>query len=283
MRDVPVDFALAVNELGYAPLSEQEPVERRTVADEVVQRIINLVKSGNLRAGDRLPTENELATAFQISRPSVREGLKMLRILGVTESRQGGRYYVTDLSTSRLIKPIQFVVLLQEYNVATHLEARAAVDFALVRMACERATGEEIQQIQFLAEAGHKFVTDPVGFRLLDVEFHQKINDSARSPMLERISRSLYELGFEFRRIATEIPGVIENSVADHDLIARAIAARKADMAEKAFRQHLEHVRHTTTEAQAIVANRRRQQVGTPPSAAVRLATQKIPRKARKK
>jgi GntR family transcriptional repressor for pyruvate dehydrogenase complex len=283
MRDVPVDFALAVNELGYAPLSEQEPVERRTVADEVVQRIINLVKSGNLRAGDRLPTENELATAFQISRPSVREGLKMLRILGVTESRQGGRYYVTDLSTSRLIKPIQFVVLLQEYNVATHLEARAAVDFALVRMACERATAEEIQQIQFLAEAGHKFVTDPVGFRLLDVEFHQKINDSARSPMLERISRSLYELGFEFRRIATEIPGVIENSVADHDLIARAIAARKADMAEKAFRQHLEHVRHTTTEAQAIVHNRRRQQVGTPPSAAVRLATQKIPRKARKK
>jgi DNA-binding FadR family transcriptional regulator len=71
----------------------------------------------------------------------------MLRILGVTESRQGGRYYVTDLSTSGLIKPVHR--LLQDYDVATHLEARAAVDFALVRMACERATDEEIQRLQF--------------------------------------------------------------------------------------------------------------------------------------
>ena|ERR1700730_8835914 len=101
--------------------------------------------------------------------------------------------------------------------------------------------------------------------------------------MLARISRSLYELGFEFRRIATEIPGVIENSVADHDLIARAITARKADMAEKAFRLHLERVRRTTIDAQAIVENRRRQQVGTLLSDPVRSATQKIPHKAKKK
>ena len=281
--DVPTNIALELTDLGQFPLSEQEPLERRTVADQVAQRIITLVKSGNLRAGDRLPTENELAAAFHISRPSVREGLKMLRILGVTESRQGGRYYVTDLSTSRLIKPIHFIVMLQAYDIGTHLEARVAVDIALTRSACERATEAEIQKVQFLAKAGHKFVSDPVGFRLLDVEFHQTINESARSPMLARLSQSLYELGFEFRRIATETPGVIERSVADHDLIARAIAARKPDMAEKAFRLHLEHVRDSTTDAQAVFENRRQRTASQPPRSLPIETTRAPTRKSAKK
>src|SRR5688572_10566813 len=77
-----------------AGLPSQPPLERPTVADQVTQRIIALVQAGNLRAGDQLPSESDLAAAFHISRPSVREGLKMLRVLGVLETRQGGRYSV---------------------------------------------------------------------------------------------------------------------------------------------------------------------------------------------
>jgi len=273
---------------GNFTLPDQPPLERRTVADQVAQRIIALVKSGNLRAGDRLPSESELASAFNISRPSVREGLKMLRILGVTESQQGGRYYITDLSTTRLIKPIQFIVLLQEYDVEAHLAARTAVDLALVRLACARATPATVQKLQTLAKTGHKFVTDPVGFRLLDFEFHQTINESARSPVLASISQSLYELGFEFRRIATEKPDVIKTSVADHDVIVRAITSRKPELAEKAFRSHLNHVRETTVQAQSIFENRRNQQhlsrdgnEAAPAQAAT--AAKKKPRRAKRK
>lgn len=255
-RDVLAGMISGVADPGPFALPSQQPLDRPTVADQVAQRIMALVKSGNLRAGDKLPSEGELAAAFNISRPSVREGLKMLRILGVAESRQGGRYYITDLSTTRLIKPLQFIVLLQEYDAEAHLAARIAVDVALVRLACERATPEVIQKLQTLAKAGHKFINDPVGFRLLDFEFHQTINESAASPILARISLSLYELGFEFRRIATETRGVIKTSVADHEVLVKAIAARKPDMAEKAFRLHLKHVGETTSQAQAIVKNR---------------------------
>jgi len=234
------------------------PLDRQTVPDQVAQRIIALVKSGNLRAGDKLPPETELASAFQISRPSVREGLKMLRMLGVVESQQGGRYYVTDLSTSRLIKPIEFIVLLQDYDAEAHLEAREAIDLTLVRLACARATPSEIQKLRALATTGHKFTTDAVSFRLLDFEFHQTINNAARSPMLARIALSLYELGLEFRRIATETPGVIDVSVGDHDDIANGIAKRNPEQAVKAYRKHLEHVRRTTVLARAQADARRR-------------------------
>ena len=70
---------------------------------------------------------------------------------------------------------------------------------------------------------------------------------------LARSSQSLYELGFEFRRIATETAEVIKQSLADHDLIARTISQRKPELAEKAFRLHLDHVRATTIQAQSTL------------------------------
>jgi GntR family transcriptional regulator, transcriptional repressor for pyruvate dehydrogenase complex len=247
----------------FSPL-QHEPLERRTIADQIVERIIELLKFGNLRAGDKLPSESALATAFRISRPSVREGLKMLRVLGIVESRQGGRYYITDLSPTRLMEPLQFVVLLRDYDADAHLEARMAIDLILVRLACERAQASEVHKIQSLAKSGHRFTTDPVGFRLLDFEFHRTINEAARNTLLARISQSLYELEFEFRRVATETPGVIAQSVADHDLIARAIAARNPALAEKSFRRHLDHVRDTTLAAQALLEKRHRSQSASP-------------------
>lgn len=262
-------------------LSSPEPLERRTVPDQLAHRIISLVKSGNLKAGDKLPSETELASAFQISRPSVREALKMLRMLGVTESRQGGRYYITDLSTDRLIKPIQFVVLLQGYDVEAHLEAREAVDLALLKLACERATPAEIQKLRTLAKTGHRFTADAVSFRLLDFEFHQTINAAARSPMLARIALSLYELGLEFRRIATETPGVIDVSVDDHDEIVEAIAARDADRAAAAYSLHLAHVRDTTQAAvEMLEESRRRRGAANPhPLAPPKLKAARRPRR----
>lgn len=240
-----------------AGLAAPAPLERRTVSDQLAERIMSLVKSGNLKAGDKLPSETELATAFQISRPSVREALKMLRMLEVAESRQGGRYYITDLSPDRLMKPLQFVVLLQDYDVEAHFEAREAVDLTLVRLACERITPPEVKKLRHLGTAGHRFTGDPVSFRLLDYEFHQTINTAARSPMLARISLSLYELALEFRRIATETPGVIDVSVCDHDEIVEGIAGGDPERAVAGYRMHLDHVRQTTNQAVAKLAESR--------------------------
>jgi GntR family transcriptional regulator, transcriptional repressor for pyruvate dehydrogenase complex len=247
--------------------SEQIPLRQRTIADQVVERIIELIKYGSLRAGDRLPSEGELTSAFRISRPSVREGLKMLCALGIVESRQGGRYYITDLSPTRLIEPLQFVVLLHAYDVDAHLEARTAIDLILVKLACERAQQDEIRKIQLLAKDGHRFTSDPIGFRLLDFEFHRTINGAAGNALLARISQSLYELEFEFRRVATETPGVIARSIADHDVIARAIAARDPRLAERAFRRHLENVRDSTIEAQRVIEARYADRGGKKPRA----------------
>ena len=189
-------------EPGPAADFEGVALERRSIAEQVASRILALVKSGNLKSGDRLPTEQQMAVALGISRPALREALKALTVLGVLESRQGGRYTVTDLSPSRLVAPLQFLMFVKSYDVGAHFEARAAVDLDLVRLAAARATDAERRRRARLAEDGRAFVSDPVGFRVLDFEFHQTINEAARSPLLATVAQGLYDIALAVRRIA---------------------------------------------------------------------------------
>jgi DNA-binding FadR family transcriptional regulator len=224
-------------------------LERRSIGEQVANRILAMIKSGNLKSGDRLPTEQQMGIAFGISRPPLREALKALTLMGVLESRQGGRYTVTDLSPSRLVAPFNVMLAIADYDVHEHFEARAVVDLELVRLCAERARPEHRQRILALAVDGRAFHEDPVAFRLLDIEFHQALNDGAGNRLLSALAQGLYDVALDVRREASAMPGVIQKSVAQHCEVAEAVAAGDAVAAVLAYRRHLEHVRDTTIES----------------------------------
>ncbi len=226
-------------------------LDRKPIAEQVANRIMGMIKSGNLKPGDRLPTEAQMTIAFGISRPPLREALKALTLMGVLVSRQGGRYTVTDLSPSRLVAPFNSVLAVADYDVHQQFETRTVVDLELVRLCCERASPEQRQRIRKLAVDGRAFEHDPVAFRLLDIEYHQAINDGAGNPLLTALAQVLYDLGLDVRRTASEVPGVIEKSNGQHIEIADAIMRGDAATAVAAYRAHLEHVRDTTIMAVA--------------------------------
>jgi GntR family transcriptional repressor for pyruvate dehydrogenase complex len=230
-------------------------IERRPIAEQVASRIMAMIKSGNLKSGDRLPTERQMGIAFGISRPPLREALKALTLMGVLESRQGGRYTVTDLSPSRLVAPFNTMLAVSDYDVNEHFEARLVVDLDLVRMCTLRATLEQRQRIMKHAIDGKAFYSDAVAFRLLDIEFHQSLNDAAGNRLLSAVAQGLYDIGLDVRRVASAMPGNIEKSVSQHIEIAEAILADDAMAAAAAYRRHLEHVRDTTIEAMASLAS----------------------------
>ena len=227
-------------------------LERRSISEQVANRILGMIKSGNLKAGDRLPTEQQMGIAFAISRPPLREALKALTLMGVLESRQGGRYTVTDLSPSRLVAPFNVMLSVADYDVHEHFEARAVVDLELVRLCAERATAEQRQRILKLAVDGRAFHDDPVAFRLLDIEFHQALNAGGANRLLSALAQGLYDVGLDVRRVASAVPGVIETSVAQHCAVAEAVTAGDAAAAVRAYLRHLEHVRDTTIQAMGV-------------------------------
>lgn len=230
-------------------------LERRPIAEQVASRIMGMIKSGNLKSGDRLPTEAQMTIAFGISRPPLREALKALTLMGVLSSRQGGRYTVTDLSPSRLVAPFNTMLSVADYDVHQQFEARSVVDLELVRLAVERGSREQLLRIHKLAVDGRAFHEDPVAFRLIDIEFHQAINDAAGNSLLSSLAQVLYDLGLDVRRMASEMPGVIPKSVGQHVVIADALLAGDAEAAVVGYRSHLEHVRDTTIQS---VANARK-------------------------
>lgn len=221
-------------------------LERRSIAEQVSNRIMAMIKSGNLKPGDRLPTEAQMTLAFGISRPPLREALKALTLMGVLASRQGGRYTVTDLSPGRLMASFNTMLSVSDYDVDQQFEARTVVDLELVRLCTERASPDWRRRIEKLAVDGREFEGDPVAFRLMDIEFHQAINAGANNALLTALAQGLYDLGLDVRRIASEIPGVIKKSVGQHIEVADAILAHDAPSAVAAYRRHLEHVRDTT-------------------------------------
>lgn len=230
----------------------------KSAAERLVTQIIDLIRSGSLKAGDSLPSETQMAQAFQVSRPIVREALRGLAILGVVETRQGGRCFVTDLTVARLMAPLQFVISLDAASLESLHRARSMIESGLVREAAGRITDAAAARLDEMVAAGFALIDDPLGFRILDQEFHRAIYELGDNPFLKIVAQSLYELGMEYRRIATETPGVIQRSAAEHRAIVAALKAGDADAAAAAMDAHLASIHQTTIDAMRRPLGRRR-------------------------
>ncbi len=225
------------------------PQEKPGVARSVVNRILDLIRTGMLRAGDRLPSERELIEILDISRPSLREALRALSMLGVIESRHGGGAFVTDLEARTLLAPLDFFLSLSPTNLADAFESRRIVEVEIARKAARQASADDISDLNGMIAAQERILHDPVGFRILDSRFHARLSAAAGNVVLERIAYGLYNMGLDVRRRATQSLALIQQSTKDHALIARAIAARDADRAAKEMAIHLDHIEETTRRA----------------------------------
>jgi GntR family transcriptional repressor for pyruvate dehydrogenase complex len=223
-------------------------LRRRSLSEDIVARISHLIQVGNLRAGDRLPVETKMAEALDVSRPVLREAMKMLSVMVLIRSRQGGAHVVSDLSPEQLIRPLHFLTGMEEYDPVVHYQAREVIDVQLIRLACDVAEDEEIAHIGELAEKGSGTVDDPIAFRLLDFEFHTALNAAAHNMLLLRMSQALYELGMNWRRKATQKPANLRRSVREHVEIAKSLAARDPDRAAAAQLAHIKSIEKTTIE-----------------------------------
>ncbi|GAB5376154.1 MAG: FCD domain-containing protein [Acuticoccus sp.] len=228
------------------PASFEAPVVRQRVADIVARRILDLVVSGTLKKGDQLPPERELAISLNVSRPSVREAIRGLAILGVVVTRQGGGAYISELDAEALLGPIQFYLSLEEMNVRELYDARSLIESDVARRAAEHMDAEALARLEAVLDEQVGTMNDPEAFRVSDYRFHEVIWEGSRNAFLKRIGQSLNAVGLEFRKRASETPGVLEQSLADHRVLLNALKARDADGAAKAAAQHMKNVFKST-------------------------------------
>lgn len=227
-------------------LDEMAPIERLSVAEQVARNLLDLIRTGSVRPGQQLPTERELAATLQVSRPSVREAVRGLQILGVLRARQGGGLFVTSLKAAEILAPLQMLITLTEHNFEALHESRVVVEGAIGRLLAQKITVSTIVRLRKMVEIQQGLTGNPVAFRVSDMEFHRTLGAALDNPFLERISESLYTLGFEYRKIAWETPGVLARSVRDHEEIIKALEARDPEVIAAAMVRHMRSVQETT-------------------------------------
>ncbi|WP_170984523.1 FadR/GntR family transcriptional regulator [Rhodoligotrophos defluvii] len=236
------------------PIEAFAPIERLSVAEQVARNLLDLIRSGSVRPGQQLPTERELAATLQVSRPSVREALRGLQILGVVKARQGGGLFVTSLEAAEILQPLQMLITLTEENFEALHESRVAVEGAMGRLIAQRIDTSTIVRLRKMVEIQKELLTNAVAFRVSDMEFHRTLGAVLNNPFLERISEALYVLGMEYRKIAWETPGVLARSVADHQQIIDALETRDGARVEAAMVRHMRSVHETTRAAMSAMA-----------------------------
>ncbi|MCR2043566.1 FadR/GntR family transcriptional regulator [Anaerosalibacter massiliensis] len=221
------------------------PIKHTTVSEKVIEQIKEMVSKGDLKKGDKLPSERKMAENLQVSRTSVREALKELEIMGLIESKQGEGNFIKTSFEDILLDPFSTIFLIKESNAQEILELRNVIEKGSVILAAERITSEELKEIKEILDTADISDSEDELVKL-DVIFHYKIAQSSKNFLLQSILNavsSLIEASIKDTRknilVKKEHKDIIKKQ---HNNIYNALKNQDIKAAEKAMSDHLEFV-----------------------------------------
>jgi GntR family transcriptional repressor for pyruvate dehydrogenase complex len=218
---------------------------RPKVNEEIARQLLGQIRRHELRAGDQLPSERQLAGLFRASRGSVREALRVLELSGVIVSRRGGGHFVTDTLPGASTQPLSQFLERQREHLLDVSEARQMFEPRIAFLAAERALPEDIDALRRALEEQERGLRedDVVAMVNADRQFHQTLAEAARNQTFIMLHNYLSNLVAGDRREAIENSSLRRTqSPIDHRSIYEAVAAGDAAAASAAMLQHLKNV-----------------------------------------
>ena len=208
-------------------------------AEIVVQHVRGLIERGELRPGDRLPPERELAVQLGVSRPSVRAGLRSLAAIGILQTRHGAGTFITDGPPTLGTEPLSFLAALHGFTQDEMYEARRALEVGVAGLAAERATDDQIATIAEEVTSLFASLDEPQEFLRHDIRFHRAVAAASGNPILASLVEMVSTIFYEHRRRKVEEAGDLKESAQMHRAIYHAIRAREPKRARAAMNEHL--------------------------------------------
>lgn len=210
-------------------------LSRKTLSKQVEEQVIQLLVSGQLKPGDKLPTEMELLEKLEVSRPVLREALSSLESLGVIKRKtREGTFFSEKISS----EPFSVMLALSIGRIKEIIEARMSLELGLVTLAAEKITD---QQLELLRENIDKMKTADDSYPSYDREFHQIIALTVNNNVVAGMIDSLL---IAFDKMSAEIQiRHPKTTIEHHEAIFSALQKRDPHAAFAAMYQHLDFVR----------------------------------------
>ena len=205
-----------------------------------IAQIEALIRRGELRPGDRMPPERELAELLGVSRPTVREALRALSILGIVRSRHGSGNYLGNLDEQALQEPLRWLLTLSlpAQDVEAVLQFRAVLESGLARLAAERISDDALKRLHELLAELEAAKSDEEVLQA-DMKMHGVIAEEANNPLLLWMLNAAVELNVAARSRTVRVPGVKPNVASDQRAILEALEKRDGTEAADAMWRHL--------------------------------------------
>lgn len=231
-------------------------IEHSRTADEVVQQIEGLILEGVLRSGDRLPGERDLARQFDVSRPILRDALKLLETRGLLEARHGGGTFVADVIGQLFSQPVMELISSNRKAASDYLEYRREIEGIAADYAARRATADDralLDRIVARMEAAYR-AQDFAEEGRVDVEFHSAVGECAHNIILLHTLRSCYRLlsdgVLRNRLLVFSLPNAREALLEQHLAIHAAVSRGDPDAARHAAMDHITFVERAMADAE---------------------------------
>lgn len=236
-----------------------ETIVTESVGKQIAQNIREAIVSGKLKIDEKLPTEEDLAQRFEVSRPTIREALKTLAAQNLIRSRRGpaGGNFVQKPSmgdlTTTLSNACSLLVSVGEIDLSDISEARLELETMCVRMAAKRRSKEHLEQMATEIAIQQDSAIDDVAFCASDVRFHQTLAQTTGNPLLQLamlpVIAALQPASnmVVFRHRKREI--IVDQHVRMH----QALAARDGVAAEQVVVEQVEYLRTQYMLAQSSI------------------------------
>lgn len=215
---------------------------RLTLADDLAQRILQLIRQRALVAGDRLPTISAMAADFGVGGPTVREALRTLEAVGVVDIRHGAGVFVQRTQESLIIGNPVFQAPVSKKLLLDLIAARIPIEVLSARLAAEHATAAQRKELARLMKRAGEHLADDEILNETNLAFHRTIAVASGNAVVRQMLEVLTSL---FTREQRMILGIQNERQQDHEQhvgILDALQQKNASLAARRMQAHLDHV-----------------------------------------
>lgn len=169
-----------------------DPIGGNSIVEKVIKRITDSIITGQLKKGDKIPTEIELSEGLNVGRNTVREAVKVLVYLGVLEIKRPGGTYVTKGYSDKMLNPLLYSLILEDGESKSIVELRNMFEVSISKLAIENASEEDINDIEIKCNTLIKLIdnneTNYEEILKADINFHNSIEQATHNPLISRIN-----------------------------------------------------------------------------------------------
>ena len=180
-----------------------QSLKKESILQTVINRLTDAIKNGELKPGDKMPPEIELAESLGVARSSVREAIKILSYLGVLESRRAEGTFVCNGFSESMIDPMIYGIFLNQESQENLMELREMTEVGMMELAIKNHEESELHELEKILD-GMKKAELREGDRVKaffreDDRFHDKVAEMGKNPMADKINRIVRSLTYDLR------------------------------------------------------------------------------------